>query len=148
MARRLHVSRSTAGTARWLRSAAGGLALASLTACVDARTSGLPDEYLGRWYYMGSSGGIAGDGMGDEVNGYIVIQSDNTIDHHEEDGTPVATTEFTVGRGPTIFSTEDQWVLNPESMVPEVIMVSEDGRTMSLSENVYDGFGRAYARSR
>jgi hypothetical protein len=119
-----------------------------LVACVAAPTSGLPEEYLGRWYYLGSSGGITGGGSGDAGTGYLVIQSDNTMNHYQDDGTLVATTQFTVARGPTIFSTEDQWILKPESVVPEVIAVSADGRTMTLSENVYDGFSRGYARSR
>mgnify|MGYP001334061953 CR=1 FL=1 len=108
----------------------------------------LPEEYLGRWYYMGSSGGITGAGMGDEGTGYIVIHSGNVIDHHQEDGTLVSTATFAVSRGPTIFSSEDQWILDSDSAAPDVITVSDDGQTMSLSENVYDGFGRMYARSR
>lgn len=132
----------------WLPAAAAVFGLVALVACVGAQTPGLPEEYLGRWYYLGSSGGISGDGAGDAGVGYLVIQADNTMDHHEEDGTLVASTEFTVARGPTIFSTSDQWILNSESVVPEVITVSADGRTMTLSENVYDGFSRAYARAR
>ncbi len=128
-----------------------GLALVAFSACSASETASLPEEYLGQWYYVGSSGGIAGSGMGDEP-GYIVIHPDNTIDHHEEDGTRVSTTEFTPLRGPTIFSSEDQWLLgrageSPE-VVSEVITVSEDGQTMSISDNVYDGFGRSYTRSR
>jgi hypothetical protein len=133
---------------RWLLAVAGGLVLATLSACATAQPTSLPDEYLGRWYYMGSSGGISGMGMTDEATGYIVIHSDNTIDHHAEGGSIVRTTEFTLDRGPTIFSTEDQFVLGRESLTPEVIAVSEGGQTMTLSENVYDGFQRAYARSR
>ncbi len=127
---------------------AGGIALVALSACADASPTSLPEVYLGRWYYLGSSGGITGAGRGDEPTGSIVIQSDNTMDHYEDDGTLVGTTEFAVGRGPTIFSNENQWVLDRENTAPEVITVSEDGQTMSLSENVYDGFARAYARSR
>jgi hypothetical protein len=129
---------------------AGGLALAALSACASAQrtTESLPEPYLGRWYYVGSGGGITGRGMGDKGAGYIVIHANNTIDSHEDEGTLVGTAAFTVGRGPTIFSTEDQWILNPGTPVPEVITISEDGQTMSLSENVYDGFGRTYVRSR
>jgi hypothetical protein len=129
---------------------AGGLLLAALSACVSAlqTAASLPEPYLGRWYYVGSSGGITGRGMGDEGSGYIVIHADNTIDRHEEDGTLAGTTAFTLGRGPTIFSSEDQWIQNPGTPVPEGIAVSGDGQTMAISENVYDGFGRTYARSR
>ena len=54
----------------------------------------LPDEYLGQWYYTGSSGGIAGDGMGDEPSGWIVINADNTIDRFDDDGTLLGTDAF------------------------------------------------------
>jgi hypothetical protein len=127
--------------------AARALVLLAISACA-ASVPALPEEYLGRWYYLGSSGGITGDGMGDEALGYIVIHSNSRMDHHEEGGTLVGTTEFTVGRGRTIFSSEDQWILSRDQSVAEVIAVSEDGQTMSLAENVYDGFARAYARSR
>jgi hypothetical protein len=128
--------------------AARALVLVALSACAASVAASLPEEYLGRWYYLGSSGGITGAGMGDEARGYIVIHSDNQMDHHEEGGTLVGTTEFTVGRGRTIFSSEDQWILSRDPSAAEVITVSEDGQSMSLSESVYDGFVRAYARSR
>ena len=86
--------------------------------------------------------------MGDEPTGYIMIHADNTVDRHEENGTQVGTVTFVVDRGPTIFSSEDLWILQFESGMHEVIVLSEDGQTLSLSENVYDGFGRGYARSR
>lgn len=125
--------------------AVGSLALA---ACSGASDTELPEEYLGRWYYVGSSGGLTGDGAGDEPTGFIVIHGDGRIDHHAEDGARITTTEFEASRGPTIFSTEDQWILNPRTSMPEVIVLEEDGQGMSLSHNVYDGFVREYARAR
>jgi hypothetical protein len=144
----MQITDQASGPVRCLLAVAGGLVLAALSSCATAQPTSLPDEYLGRWYYMGSSGGITGMRIADEATGYIVIHSDNTIDHHEDDGSLVRTTDFTVDRGPTIFSSEDQFVLGHESGTPEVIAVSEGGQTMTLSENVYDGFQRAYARSR
>jgi hypothetical protein len=110
----------------------------------------LPDEYLGTWYYTGSSGGFAGDGMGDPATGYIVITADNTIESYDDDGEPVATRTFTVSRDRTIFSAEEQWILDlgSDMAIAEVIQVSDDGQLMSLAENVYDGFQRSYGRSR
>ena len=121
--------------------------LGTVSAC--AQTS-LPDEFLGTWYYMGSSGGISGEGVGDEPTGYMVIKADNTIDSHRDDGELIGTSEFTVSRGETIFSVDEQWILNLGSdiAIAEVIQVSDDGQYMSLAENVYDGFQRSYARSR
>ena len=133
---------------RRLLTAAGCLVLIALPACAGAQPGSLPEEYLGRWYYTGSSGGITGDGAGDEPTGFIVIRSGGSIDHYTEDGTDVGTSTFTVSRGPTIFSTEDQWILTRGHDAPEVIRISDDGLTLSFSENVYDGFSRNYARSR
>ncbi len=121
--------------------AAAGIGLMVLSGCAIKLPPSLPGEYLGRWYYLGSSGGISGVVTADEGTGYVVIHSDNTIDDHEEDGTLIRTTTFTVDHGPTIFAAEDQWILNLDSGPPEVMMVAADGRTMTLSENVYDGLG-------
>jgi len=126
------------------------LALLLLTcgACASAESTSLPEALLGRWYYTGSSGGIGGDGLGDDPAGYIVIRSDRTLEHFEEDGTTISTTRFKFERGPTIFSTDPQWVMSGTEGPDVVLTLSDEGRTLSLSENVYDGIGRTYARSR
>ncbi len=116
-------------------------------ACADDARSALPESHLGRWYYAGSSGGIAGDGLGDEPTGYLVIHADGTMDSYREDGTLVGTVAYDAEQAETIFSTEPMWVLRTEGL-DQAMWVSEDGEQMSLSENVYDGFSRAYVRSR
>jgi hypothetical protein len=125
-----------------------GFAFVTLSTCAVLSPPSLPDEYLGRWYFEGSSGGITGAGLGGEAEGYIVILSDNRIEHHEDGGALVGVNEFTASRGPTIFSTEEQWILNRGVETTEVITYSDDGQTMTLSENAYDGFARSYARLR
>jgi hypothetical protein len=108
----------------------------------------LPEECLGQWFAVGSSGGISGEGTGDAPSGSIVIHANGTMDHHDESGVLLSTTAFTVSRGPTIFSTRDAWILTFDNASPQVIMVSADGRTLSLAENVYDGVAMEYARAR
>jgi len=80
--------------------------------------------------------------MGDEPTGNIVIHLDNTIAHYEEDGNRVGTTVFTLDHGSTIFSREDQWILNHENAAPEVVTVSEDGQAIDgfllADEDGYD----------
>ena len=125
----------------------GLLAALALAACAGGATD-LPEEFLGRWYYMGSSGGLDGSGLGDAAVGYIVINPDGTLTHHDEDGTLVAARRFRASVGRTIFSAEDGWFLTFDDTMPEVISVSEDGQTMSLSENVYDGYQRGFRRNR
>lgn len=122
------------------------VALAAVACGANAQST-LPESHLGRWYYAGSSGGISGQGMGDEATGYIVIDADGTITHFQEDGTLVGATEYEAELGETIFSTEPQWILR-EGPIEEAMWVSGDGQRMTLSENVYDGFSRAYVRSR
>lgn len=126
----------------------GGLAFLALLACPGSPTESPPDEFLGRWYYVGSNGGIAGTGVGDAPLGYIEIQPDYTIASYTEDGTHQGSTDFTLSRGPTIFSGDDMWILKSETGPPQVFMMAESGEAMSLAENVYDGFSRSYVRSR
>jgi len=129
---------------RWTTVIALGLGAA---ACAADGQSTLPEAYLGRWYYAGSSGGIAGTGLDDEPTGYLVIRADGTIEHFREDGTAVRTVEYRAKQAETIFSTGVLWVLHTGG-IEEAMQLSDDGQRMSLSENVYDGFSRAYVRSR
>ena len=46
--------------------------------------SSLPEEYLGQWYFSGSSGGMDGNGTGEPAVGWIVITDDNEIEHYDE----------------------------------------------------------------
>lgn len=110
-------------------------------------SSSLPDDYLGQWYYQGSSGGLSGDGAGDPATGYIVITQRNTLEHYSEEGTLTAIEPFDLERGRTIFSADPQWVLRSANSLERVIQFHEDG-TLSISDNVYDGYHMGYARSR
>ena len=119
-----------------------------LSACASSDARALPEEFLGRWYYTGSSGGMDGSGMGDEATGYIVIGADNSLETYAEDGALLERSEFTVAFGETIFAVEPHWILDPDSMVPRVVRLYDDGRILTISDNVYDGFSRGFARSR
>lgn len=110
-------------------------------------TEKLPSSHLGKWYYTGSSGGMDGKGMRDKAEGYIVIKSDRMI-NYDRRGKQLSTIAFTVSREKTIFATEKQLMLRLTAGMPKVINVSKDGKSMSLSENVYDGYSRHFSRSR
>lgn len=142
--------RTPARTVRFARILARGVAAVALVAasCSGERSPALPEEFLGQWYYTGSSGGLTGRGLGDAASGYIVIRADGALERHEEGGTLADTTRFTAGRGKTIFSEDDLWILEAEGEPSQVVRLSADGRTLTLAENVYDGWSRAYARSR
>lgn len=115
-----------------------------LGACESQST--LPAEYLGRWYFSGSSGGIAGTGTGAPTGGWIVITADNEIEHYGVDGALAATERFGLSRERSIYSGEEAWVLVEPGGFARVIELYENG-TMLISDNVYDGFSSGYQRT-
>jgi len=122
------------------------LALATPLAC-QTETS-LPDEYLGRWYYVETSGGIAGTSHGAPDGSSIVITAANQIESYDPEGARVGSVSFELTHGSSIFSTENEWILEAPRELPRVIRLYENGTTMSLSDNVYDGFSTSYRRNR
>lgn len=116
-------------------------------ACSSRPSDSLPEDVLGRWYFLGSSGGIDGDRGTAEATGYIVLH-EGRMDVHGEGGAITRQEAFLASRGKTIYSEEDLWILNFESEVAQVVVVSPDGQTMSLSPNAYDSIGQVYSRAR
>jgi hypothetical protein len=110
-------------------------------------SNSLPEEVLGQWYFLGSSGGIDGDRGNDEATGYIVLH-EGRMDVHGEGGALTRQDTFSPSRGKTISSDEDLWILNFERGEAHVVLVSPDGQTMSLSPNAYDSIGQDYSRTR
>ena len=106
----------------------------------------LPDGFHGRWYYQGSSGGLAGDTFGEADGSAIEIGPDNAIEHYDPDGRLVGTETITVRRGPSIFGSEDAWIIESSGGIPRVASLNEDG-SMSLADNVYDGFSSRFTRT-
>jgi hypothetical protein len=91
----------SAATSRAIIGLAIVLATATQPAC--GRDT-LPAEFLGRWDYTGSSGGITGSASSAGEPAFIVINSDNTLEDHNADGTRIRTAPFTVARASTIYS--------------------------------------------
>lgn len=106
----------------------------------------LPEAYQGRWHYLGSSGGIAGTGLGDDATGSIVIGADGAIDYYDEDGEHLRTEANAVEYGSSIFSQDSVWLLDPEAPAPRALLLNPDG-TLTIADNVYDGFSQRYART-
>jgi hypothetical protein len=124
------------------------LMLALVTGCdappPSAPGASLPAEYLGRWTLAGTSGGI--DGREIPADGsWIVITADNTLERYSADGRRAATEAFTPARGRSIFSGSDAWILGGGVEVERVIAVHPEG-VLTISDNVYDGFGSHYTR--
>jgi hypothetical protein len=118
---------------------------AALGACGTKPSNTLPEEILGKWYFLGSSGGIDGGRGIDEATGFIVLHEDR-MDVHE-DGRLTRREPFAPSRGRTIYSDEDLWILNFEGGATRVVLISPDGQTMALSANAYDSVGQDYSRT-
>jgi hypothetical protein len=107
----------------------------------------LPDEFHGRWYFGETSGGIAGQRTAVADGSWIVITPQNTIEHYSAEGRLTSTETFEPSRGRSIFSASEGWILGGGAAIERVIAVHADG-VLSISENVYDGFGSTYTRER
>lgn len=119
-------------------------------ACRDASPSsvpknGLPAEYLGRWYFDGRSGGIEGREVAAADGSWIQVTPLNTIEYYSPDGRLGSTEAFEPTRGRSIFSESDVWILGAPDSIERVIQVHPEG-VLTISENVYDGFGSNYTR--
>jgi hypothetical protein len=119
----------------------------ALGACGSSPSDSLPEEVLGQWYFLGSSGGIDGDRGADEATGYIVLH-EGRMDVHSEGGALTRQEAFSASRGKTIYAEEDLWILNFEAAEAHIVLVSPDGQSMSLSPNAYDSIGQNYSRAR
>jgi hypothetical protein len=136
---------------------AGLLVLAlilGLAACGDdAPTSApgpltLPAAFLGSWELVGTSGGIDGKGLPTPAGAKparIVIAAKNTFERLAPDGS-VSAQRFVVKRGKTIFSADDQWMIVLADGALELVLQLEPDGTLSMSENVFDGYGTSYKR--
>ncbi|MGI9625840.1 MAG: hypothetical protein ACR2QM_03315 [Longimicrobiales bacterium] len=127
-------------------------ALLSITTAACQTGTRLPDEFLGRWYHLETSGGIQGETVQERTPGWIVITAENQIQHHAANGTLTSTEAFELSRGSTIFSAEDGWILGTPRQTNQTLAVTRTiwlaGETLTIADNVYDGFGSTYARDR
>lgn len=119
-----------------------------LAACSAEPAVTLPDGCYGEWEHLGTSGGIDGrdEAAPKEKRARVTITRDGEMVTRMPDGR-TTTRRFTVRRGPSIFSTGEAWLLTFEdSDMDQVVELAADGATLTLSENVYDGFTYAYRR--
>lgn len=118
----------------------------TLGACTQAEDP-VPAEFLGLWYHVGSGGGV--DGIyRPEGAGHIRISADHTIEAFDESGASLGARTFALERGPSIFISENEWILRSGLETEVIIRVHDGGERMTMQENAYDGTSDDYARSR
>jgi len=131
---------------RWAKRTgiACGLAIVAMliAGCACSRAPMLPDEFYGDWEYKGSSGGFSGDGDSSLADHRITILRSNVLETYQS-GELVSSASFTVGRGETILSDQEQWLITIENRAEPWVAEVRDGR-LTLSDNVYDGFALSY----
>ena len=124
-----------------------GLALMTAGAC-----SPLPDvpvDLFGTWEYTGTSGGIAGESRVPRPSDpriTVEFRRDGTA-VFRRDGEVARTLRYRIANEPSIYHGADMPVLYyDEEALGRVIQVLDEGRTLSLSDNVYDGLSLTYRR--
>ena len=107
----------------------------------------LPDVFHGTWELLGTSGGLDGEGVPapEGERSRIVLGPENVIERHGPDG-EVTRDPFTVRRGKSIFSRDEQWLLRFAEGVPDLVVEIYPDGTLGMSENVYDGYGSSFRR--
>jgi hypothetical protein len=116
-----------------------------IAACACSRAPMLPDEFYGDWEFTGSSGGFSGDGDSSLADHRIAILRSNVLETYHS-AELVSSVPFTVSRGETILSAEEQWLITLEDRAEPWVAELRDGR-LTLSDNVYDGFSLSYERA-
>jgi hypothetical protein len=119
--------------------------LPCITACNHAATDSLSDDFLGVWYYTGSSGGMEGDGLGSKGVHRIVIRADRTIEIFDTLEGPSRLVRFDADLGETVAG-DRAWLLRSGEDFPEVIRHSADRQTITLADNHVEGFIWHFAR--
>ena len=124
------------------------LATATVLSCGGGAATSVP-ELIGTWEWVGTSGGIAGDSRlpgPDDPRVTVEFSADGTATFRR-DGEVARQQRYRLASEGTIFASEDQPVLyfDAEDM-GRVVRIDETGRTLTLSDNVYDGFSLEYRR--
>jgi hypothetical protein len=110
----------------------------------------IPPGLIGTWRWQETSGGIAGTteraGEGQPVR-TIEFRRDGTAVFRLDDAV-TATREFAVREVQSIFDGKPRAALfYEEGSGGEIIRLSGDGQTLTLSQNAYDGFSSRYTRA-
>jgi hypothetical protein len=106
----------------------------------------LPAELCGVWTFQGSSGGMDGHGNAGYRVAKIVIGNNNRIEEHHAGGTVTRDT-FTPGRGKSIFSTAEVWMMRRQHSAFVEVLTLTTNQDLTISENVYDGFSYSFKRA-
>jgi hypothetical protein len=117
--------------------------------CANAEQSRLIKRLAGSWQWEGESGGIAGDGTAPAKDGpvkTIEIRADRTI-VFKTDGKETSRKRFAVSQEKSIFTDKEGPAIRFEDDdTPRIITFGKDDQTLTLADNVYDGFSRTYRR--
>jgi len=120
-------------------------------ACAGSGHDALLSQLIGTWQWEGTSGGIAGDTTTppeDDPVRTIVIRADRTF-AFEMDGKETARRRFKITQEESIHSGKPARAIRFEDNdTVRIITLSEDQQTLTLSDNVHDGFSSTYRRRR
>lgn len=138
---------------RGVAAALVAVALLALSACDDREV--MPDELCGGWRWTGSSGGLAGgrvDPAADEPVRTLELSADGVV-RFRLDGELIATRRVAWRTVDSVVhgAPRDAIVYLGENGappgIPELVELSDDGRRLTLTQNVADGFASVWERT-
>ena len=128
------------------------LAVLLVSACdSQGGATSAPPKLIGVWEWAGTSGGVDGEsrlpGPGDpritlqfESDGRAIFRRDGNVAREQR---------YRVSNEVTILGPEELPVLYfDDEELGRVVWIDENGETLTLSDNVYDGFSLEYGRVR
>ena len=105
---------------------------------------------MGTWEWAGTSGGIAGDTRlpgPDDPRVTVEFAADGTA-RFRRDGEVAREQRYRLVREATIYDADPLPVLYfDDEELGRVVRITADGATLTLSDNVYDGFSLEYRRA-
>ena len=126
-----------------------GLTVLVLTAGCEGTGRPLVPGLFGTWEWTGTSGGIAGDSRSpqpDDPRITVRFGPDGKA-LFMRDGSVAREQSYRLASEATIFGPDERPVLYfDDDELGRVVRIDEAGSTLSLSDNVYDGFSLHYHR--
>lgn len=125
------------------------LVLVSILLVTACNSNGIKDSLIGEWEWIESSGGIAGELITKESEGYssTIVFKDDSVSFYR-DNSLLGTSSFSIEEGKSIYSSEAVNFINYESEKPDEVIIYHANDSLLIGDNNYDGYTSLYTRKK
>lgn len=115
-----------------------------LTAC---SSNGIKDSLTGEWEWIESSGGIAGELITKDSEGYssTIVFKDDSVSFFRNSSL-LGSTSFSIEEGRSIYSSEPVNFINYNSEKSDEVIIYLTEDSLLIGDNNYDGYTSLYIR--